>query len=80
MQKHHKNHIFNCLIQMQVNGQIIASYEEIAQKSETSRRSIARAISEFVSEGKIKRIHAKGRGVTNIYSITPPPYQPKQNV
>ncbi len=53
------------------NGSVIASYEEIASASRASRRTVARAIDHFCRNKLVHRIHAKGRGITNIYWSSP---------
>lgn len=50
-------------------GDLAASYEEIAKQSGVPRRTVARAINMLEEDGLIKRIHAKGRGITNLYQV-----------
>jgi DNA-binding IclR family transcriptional regulator len=45
------------------------SYEDIAKKSGVPRRTTARAIAGLVRQGRIKKIHAKGRSICNIYEV-----------
>lgn len=55
---------------LEANGSVIASYEEIAAASKASRRTVARAIDYFCQKKLVRRIHAKGRGITNIYELS----------
>lgn len=65
--------VFDAMVCLSKNNELLASYEEIASKAQLPRRTVARAITELVDSGYIKRTHAKGRGITNIYHIEKPP-------
>jgi DNA-binding GntR family transcriptional regulator len=62
--------VFSAMRLLSRNGIVLASYEQISAKSNIPRRTVARAINELIKRGNINRTHAKGRGITNIYSIT----------
>lgn len=64
------NAVYHAMEELCKNGCVIASYEEIASKALVSRRSVARALNQLEKDSVIKRIHAKGRGITNIYTLT----------
>lgn len=71
MYNHHLIAIHKAMLDMSKNGSLIASYEEIASKAKTSRRSVARGINELIAMNKLHKIHAKGRSITNIYEVKP---------
>lgn len=72
MYKKNLQSVHDAMKQLAVDGELDdVSYEQIAAEAETSRRSVARAISELIAQGKVRRIHAKGRSVTNLYEVKP---------
>lgn len=62
--------VFDAMTSLAEGNELLASYEQIAAKAGCPRRTVARAINVLCGEGKISRIHAKGRGITNIYTIS----------
>lgn len=69
MYKENVQQVYEAIKALSVDGELLASYEQIASKANCSRRTVARAINVLCAEGKINRLHAKGRGITNIYTI-----------
>ena len=66
---HNRDKVYNAMISLSDEGELAASYEEISSAAGVPRRTAARVIKELEADGSLTRIHAKGRGITNIYHI-----------
>lgn len=61
--------VHRAMLDLSDGGELRASYEQISVKAKTPRRTVARAINELIEQGKVRRVHAKGRGITNLYGV-----------